>query len=80
MNSNQNTECVPYEQCIKVVELARAYVPFQELCSIYDENESMIKGTIFPELASPYCEKHKNIMKEDNPCSNEMGIQPKSFY
>lgn len=68
---NQNTECIPYEEYIKVVRLARAYVPFQSLCSIYDQNESMIKGTIFPELASPYCEEDKNIMREDNPCFKE---------
>ncbi|WP_250278167.1 spore coat associated protein CotJA [[Clostridium] colinum] len=70
--NNQNKECIPYEEYIKVVELARAYVPFQKLCSIYDANESMIKGTIFPELARGYCEKDKNLMREDKPCFENM--------
>ncbi|WP_317366387.1 spore coat associated protein CotJA [uncultured Tyzzerella sp.] len=61
----QNTGCIPYEEYIKVDELARAYVPFQKLCSIYDKDEAMVKGTIFPELASPYCKKDKNNMKEN---------------
>ena len=66
-----NKECTPYEAYIKVVELARAYVPFQNLCSIYDQNEAMIKGTIFPELARPYCKEHRHIMKEENPCHSK---------
>lgn len=74
-----NKECVPYEEYIKIVKLARAYVPFQKLCSIYDQNEAMVKGTIFPELASSYCKKHKNIMKEDNPCCNKMENKPTPF-
>lgn len=69
---NCNGKCIPYEEYIEVDHLARAYVPFQKLCSIYDQFESMSKGTIFPELASPYCEKDKNTMKEDQPCYENM--------
>ncbi len=65
-------ECIPYEEYIKVVKLARAYVPFQKLCSIYDDEEAMIKGTIFPELARPYCKEDRNIMREDNNCFVDM--------
>lgn len=62
------SNCIPYEEYIKVDKLARAYVPFQKLCSIYDKDEAMIKGTIFPELARPYCQKDKNNMKENQSC------------
>lgn len=63
-----NNDCIPYETNIVVDRLAKAYVPFQILCGIYDENESMIKGTIFPELASPYCELQKQILQNNNSC------------
>lgn len=66
-----NKACVPYEECIQVVSLARAYVPFQKFCSIYDAEEALIKGTVFPELAFGYCEKDKNFMREDNNCFEE---------
>lgn len=70
MNCNQEYNCIPYEEYIKVDRLARAFVPFQYLCSIYDMDEGLIKGTIFPELASPYCKGDSNLMKEENPCCN----------
>lgn len=78
MNCNENctedNKCIPFEQYIKVVELARAYVPFQNLCSIYDKEESLIKGTIFPDLSRQYCEEDKNIFKEDEPCFEKMQL------
>lgn len=36
------------------LKLARAYVPFQEMHELYSLKEGLIKGTIFPELYSPY--------------------------
>lgn len=68
-NDNSHSKCVPYEEFIKVSELARAYVPFQKLCSIFDQEEGLIKGTIFPELVSPYCKGDSNMIREDNPCN-----------
>ncbi|GAB6137234.1 spore coat associated protein CotJA [Halanaerobaculum tunisiense] len=35
-------------------ELAEAYIPFQEYNSIYNSQEALSKGTIFPELYKPY--------------------------
>lgn len=68
LKENKPKECVPYEQCIKVKELATAYVPYQKLCSIYGLDEAMVKGTIFPELASSYCKIDKEIMRNNNNC------------
>lgn len=68
-NMCDKNECVPYEQTIQVVELARAYVPFQKLCSIYSPEEGLINGTIFPELNKPYspdkkeCKRCKPVLK-----------------
>jgi hypothetical protein len=36
------------------VKLARAYVPFQKYCTTYEPVEGLDKGTVFPELYSPY--------------------------
>jgi hypothetical protein len=46
--------CVPQETVIKDVLLARAYVPFQRLCSTYPAVRALCRGTLFPELFSPY--------------------------
>jgi len=34
--------------------LARAYVPYQKMCKVYDLKEALCKGTLFPELYMPY--------------------------
>lgn len=81
--NNMNSQCVPYEEYIKVSELARAYVPFQKLCSIFDLEEGLKQGTIFPELARPYCRGDNRVREENacgcikpvkhcNPCQNRM--------
>lgn len=55
----------PYEEPTEAEELASAYVPFQKIRFIYKPEESLRKGTIFPELYKPYkkkkedCEKYK---------------------
>ena len=46
--------CVPQETVIENVKLARAYVPFQRLCSTYPAVRALCRGTLFPELFSPY--------------------------
>lgn len=51
----KNTEyCIPQETIIRDVRLAAAYVPFQRICSTFSPVEGLKKGTIFPELYSPY--------------------------
>lgn len=46
--------CIPQETVIRNVRLAAAYVPFQKMCSILSPIEGLKRGTIFPELYSPY--------------------------
>jgi hypothetical protein len=46
--------CIPQETFLTNVRLARAYVPFQKLCNTFSPVEGLVKGTIFPELFSPY--------------------------
>ena len=47
-------ECVGYEKLIKVQCLAAAYIPIQELCRIYNPEEALSRGTLFPDLYMPY--------------------------
>jgi hypothetical protein len=47
-------QCIPQETVICNVMLARAYVPFQRLCSIYSPDTALEAGTAFPELHQPY--------------------------
>ena len=51
--------CIPQETVICNVRLARAYVPFQRLCNLYNPKEALNKGTAFPELYSPYFKTEK---------------------
>jgi len=51
--------CIPQETVLTNVKLATAYVPFQKLCSTLSPVEGLIKGTIFPELVSPYVGENK---------------------
>ncbi|NLM36046.1 MAG: spore coat associated protein CotJA [Clostridiales bacterium] len=57
--------CIPQETTIKDVRLARAYVPFQKMCSIFSPIEALKRGTIFPELYSPYESKEKKYKSPD---------------
>jgi hypothetical protein len=41
-------------------ELARAYVPYQVMCKIYEPMKGLMRGTIFPELYRPYVSEKKN--------------------
>lgn len=51
--------CVPQETVLRDVRLARAYVPFQKLCTTFPPVEGLDKGTAFPELYSPYRSEDK---------------------
>ena len=46
--------CIPQETVIKNVRLAAAYVPYQKLCTLFAPLEALKRGTVFPELFSPY--------------------------
>ena len=52
--NNSMMNCVPYEETIKVDSLAKAYVPYQIICSYFEPREALLKGTIFPSLSKPY--------------------------
>ncbi len=45
---------VDNDQMQKKLELARAYILFQELDQIYNLREALKRGTLFPELYMPY--------------------------
>ena len=49
--------CNSIESPIRNVCLAHAYVPFQKLCRLFTPIESLMKGTAFPELFSPYAKR-----------------------
>ena len=51
---NADTGCIPFEEYIKVKELAFAYVPSQKICSYFEPEEGLVKGTVFPSLYRPY--------------------------
>lgn len=63
MNAPSKNVCIPYETTIKDVRLAMAYVPYQKLCTLLSPMEALSKGTIFPELYSPYSGKKKKTNK-----------------
>ena len=49
--------CRPFDEFIKVNQLAEAYVPIQIYCGLYNDEEALEKGTVFPALYRAY-EKH----------------------
>ncbi|MGH4140023.1 spore coat associated protein CotJA [Clostridium sp.] len=51
--------CIPQESVIKNVRLAAAYVPYQNLCTLFSPIEALKRGTVFPELYSPYVGEDK---------------------
>ncbi len=48
------TECITMPFMPAVFQLAKAYVPFQQLCTVYHPRVGLQRGTIFPELDRPY--------------------------
>ena len=59
MQYKSSENCIPQETVIMNVRLAAAYVPFQYLCTLFSPVEALKKGTVFPELYSPYEGKNK---------------------
>lgn len=51
------SKCLGYDKFIEVDSLARAYVPWQEMCTLYPGKEALIYGTVFPELNKQYRRK-----------------------
>lgn len=58
--------CVPQETEINNVQLAQAYVPFQNMCETFAPLDALIKGTIFPALFNVYGWERKG--REDDMC------------
>ena len=52
--SSKQINCVPQETCIRDVRLSAGYVPYQKFCTTFSPLESLMKGTAFPELYSPF--------------------------
>lgn len=51
-----SSSCIPFEKEIKVDRLARAYIPYQIICSYFEPKEALLNGTVFPSLYMPYKE------------------------
>ena len=54
MQHHERCACIPQETSIDCVMLAEAYVPFQKFCGTWPPLKSLILGTVYPELYSPY--------------------------
>lgn len=59
MDCKKPDKCIPQETEIRDVRLAVAYVPYQKMCTLFSPLEALRKGTVFPELYSPYTGKDK---------------------
>lgn len=64
--SAENSSCISHETTITNVRLATAYVPYQKFCATLSPTRSLMEGTAFPELVSPYIKGHK-MVKEKMP-------------
>lgn len=53
MPYNMDPEYTPFIE--DSMELAQAYVPFQSYTAPMSQAQSLICGTIFPDLVVPYC-------------------------
>jgi len=60
----EDRNCIPVETTIKNVRLATAYVPFQKFCATLSPIKSLLEGTAFPELVSPYMKGHKMVKEK----------------
>ena len=56
-------DCIPQEMYIDNVRLGAAYVPYQQMCELFNPIEALQKGTAFPELYSPYDKRDKRNNK-----------------
>lgn len=64
----QCQRCVPQETSIRCVQLATAYVPFQKYCGVWSMCKSLLTGTAFPELFSPYCKREYANLEPEVTC------------
>ncbi len=60
--------CVPQETSIHCVLLATAYVPFQKFCGVWSPCKSLLTGTAFPELYSPYRKREYANLEPEVSC------------
>ena len=65
---NGHCPCIPQETTITNVHLAAAYVPFQKFCGNWPPLQSLIAGTIFAELFSPYCKREYVNLEPEVTC------------
>ena len=63
-----NCPCVPQETAIHCVLLAEAYVPFQKYCGIMSPPHSLMSGTAFAELYSPYHKREYVNLEPEAAC------------
>ena len=59
--------CIPQQTVLNDVRLARAYVPFQKYCGIMSPLESLMRGTAFAELFSPYRKREYHNIEPQRP-------------
>lgn len=50
-------------QPIKNAVLAMAYVPLQELNTVYTEEDALCQGTLFPDLDKPFHKGFGGVMR-----------------
>lgn len=60
--------CIPQETSIECVRLATAYVPFQKFCGVWSPCMSLMTGTAFPELFSPYKKREYANLEPEVTC------------
>ncbi len=60
--------CIPQETTIQCVQLAASYVPFQKFCGNWPPLGSLMAGTIFAELFSPYCKREYVNLEPEITC------------
>lgn len=65
----QCERCVPQETSIHCVLLATAYVAFQKFCGVWSPCESLLTGTAFPELYSPYRKREYANLEPEVTCT-----------
>lgn len=58
-----NNDICQYDVLPQDPILARAYVPYQCWQKTYNAEKSLMYGTAFPELYSPYCDNSTEYLK-----------------
>ncbi len=56
--------CVGIELNVENPLGGEAYVPNQNLCSLFNEDEALVKGTVFPQLYRPMCKYYKKGVRQ----------------